>query len=383
MSKEDFYKLLEIDRGASDEEIKKAYRKLAMQYHPDRNPGNAESERKFKEISAAYDILKDPQKKAAYDRFGHDAFTQGGNNGAGAPQNGGFHGFSGTDFSDIFSDVFGDFMGSQGGGGGRRRQSSQVKGSDLRYNVHIDLEEAFTGINKTISFRAPIKCTDCDGKGTQDKSGTTNCTDCNGHGVVRMQQGFFTFEQACNRCKGSGQIIKNPCPKCRGEGRVDSQKTLSINVPAGIEDGTRIRLVGEGEHGVRGGHPGDLYVFVQIKSHAFFRIDKSDIHCKVPISFTQAALGGALEVPIIEGSSVQLKIPVGTQNGDILKLKGKGMSKVRSSIRGDMFAHVIIDVPKTLTARQKELLEELDKEFDKTKDASESSFFKKMRDLWS
>ncbi len=375
MSKQDYYQTLGIAKGASEEEIKKAYRKLAMQYHPDKNPGNNEAEHKFKEINEAYDVLKDSQKRAAYDRFGHSAFSGGGSGGF----SGDHHGFSGMDFSDIFSDVFGDFMG--GRGGGRRRASTQVKGSDLRYNINITLEEAFTGVSRNISFKTAVKCGECDGKGSADKT-TTTCGDCNGHGYVRMQQGFFAVEQTCHKCHGAGQVIKNPCRKCGGEGRAETQKTLSINVPAGIEDATRIRLAGEGEHGIRGGHPGDLYVFVHIQPHQFFRVENSDIHCKIPISFTQAALGGAIEVPIIEGGTVQLKIPTATQSGDILKLKSKGMSKVRSNLRGDMFAHVIIDVPKNLTPRQKELLEELDKELAKSED-SDSSFFKKMKGLWS
>ncbi|MDF2964656.1 MAG: molecular chaperone DnaJ [Rickettsiaceae bacterium] len=380
MSKQDYYQILSVSKGASEEDLKKAYRKLAMQYHPDKNPGDSAAEQKFKEINEAYDVLKDPQKRAAYDRFGHAAFSQGGGGGGGFSQ-GDFHGFSGMDFSDIFSDVFGDFMGARGG---RRRTSTQVKGSDLRYNISITLEEAFSGVSRNISFRTAVKCGDCDGKGSADKGSTTTCGDCNGYGYVRMQQGFFAVEQTCHKCNGAGQVIKNPCKKCGGEGRVETQKTLAINIPAGIEDATRIRLAGEGEQGIRGGHPGDLYVFVNIQAHQFFKVDKSDIHCKVPVSFTQAALGGSIEVPIIEGGSVQLKIPSGTQSGDILKLKGKGMSKVRSSLRGDMFAHVIIDVPKNLTPRQRELLEELDKEFIKDKgDDSDSGFFKKMKGLWS
>jgi len=378
MSKRDYYEVLGVPRSATAAEIKKAYLQLAKQHHPDRNKGDAASEAKFKEISSAYDILKDEQKKAAYDRIGHSAFEQGGHGGARGGHGGGFS--SGPNVNDIFGDFFSDFM----GGGQRRQRSTQVRGSDLKYNLTIDLTEAFHGVDKTLSFAAAVKCSPCSGKGTKDTSGSVNCSQCGGAGVVRMQQGFFTVEQTCNKCSGAGQIIKNPCTSCHGSGRTNKQKQLIVNVPSSIEDGTRIRIAGEGEAGIRGGSAGDLYVFINIKPHEIYQVENGNLHCKLPLSFTKAALGGEVEIPTIDGKKVALKIPAGTETGDKLRLSGMGMSKVRSSMRGDMYAHAYIQTPKKLTQKQKELLEALDKELgDPDTSYKDEGFFARMKNIWS
>ncbi len=375
MSKKDYYEVLGVSKGADQAELKKAYHKLAMQYHPDRNPNNAEAEQKFKEINEAYETLKDAQKKAMYDQYGHAAFSNGGGGGGHQRQGGGgaFH----ADINDIFGDFFSDFMGS----GGRRQSSPQIKGSDLKYNLKITLEEAFHGISKNINFSTAVKCSSCNGHGSEDKHSTTTCNSCSGRGTTRIQQGFFTLEQTCGSCQGSGHIIKNPCKKCQGSGRHNGTKNLMVNIPAGVEDGTRVRLTGEGEAGVRGGSSGDLYVVVSIKPHDIYKVDGDNLHCKIPLSFTKAALGTEIELATIEGDKVKLKIPAGSQSGDQLRLRGKGMSKIRSSARGDMFVHLHIETPKNLTKRQKELLEELDKELES--ENNEASFLDKMKSLWS
>lgn len=380
MSTKDYYQLFGVNKTATQAELKKAYHKLAMQYHPDRNSNDPEAEKKFKEINAAYDILKDEQKRALYDHLGHDAFH---NSGASASRQGAssrqYSGGFGPDVNDIFGEFFNDFM---GGGNRRQRTSSTVRGSDLKYNITITLAEAFAGVEQNISFTSEVKCTSCNGKGSENNTGMTNCSTCNGMGVTRIQQGFFTLEQTCAKCQGLGQIIKNPCQKCRGNGRAPQQRSLLVNIPAGVEEGTRIRLTGEGDAGLRGGSSGDLYIFVTIKPHDLYKVDGTNLHCKLPINFILATLGGEVEVPDIEGNKVKLKIPAGTQNGDQLRLKGKGMSKVRSTIRGDMFAHIHIEIPKNLTKKQKELLETLDKELNKDKE-DDASFFNKMKNLWS
>ncbi|MEY3197089.1 MAG: DnaJ [Pseudomonadota bacterium] len=375
MSKRDYYEILGVKKGASDEEIKKAYRKLAMEHHPDRNPGNDEAEKKFKEASEAYEVLKDPQKKAAYDQFGHNAFAQGG--GRGHP--GGFS--SSGDFHDIFGDFFSDFM-----GGGRSSHQSKTRGSDLKYDITITLEEAFSGTDKKISFSTMVGCSPCSGSGSADGSSDSNvCSTCHGRGAVRMQQGFFTLEQTCYSCQGQGKVIKNPCVKCSGQGRINEKKTLQVNVPAGIENGNRIRLAGEGEAGLRGGTTGDLYIFVTITPHSVFKVDGHDLHCRLPIGFITAILGGEVNVPTIDGGMIKLKIPTGTQSGDKFKVREKGMSKVRSSHRGDMYVHAFVEIPKSLTKKQKELLEDLKKEFgeEDTSSSDQKGFFEKMKNLWS
>ncbi len=383
MSKKDYYDVLEVQKTATTSEIKKAYITLAKKYHPDQNSNNPDAEKKFKEVTEAYDTLKDEQKKAAYDRFGHAAFAQGNSasSGFGGGARAGSGGFNAHDINDIFGEFFGDFM---GGSSGRSRASANIKGSDLKYNLTITLEEAFTGVDKNINFTTEIKCTPCSGHGTKESNATTNCSKCGGAGVVRIQQGFFAIEQTCNKCHGAGQVIKNPCSTCHGNGRVSKQKSLLINVPSGIENSTRIRIVSEGEAGIRGGGNGDLYVFVSVKPHNIYKSEGSDLHFKVPISFARAALGGEIQIPTIDGSTTTLAIPSGSETGDELRIKGKGMSKVRSSLRGDLYAHIYIQTPKNLTKRQKDLLNELDKELgDVSQNYSDSGFFSKMKNLWS
>lgn len=376
---DDFYNVLGVQKGASEDELKKAYRKLAMQYHPDKNPGNAEAEKKFKSINEAYDTLKDPQKRAAYDRFGHDAFTGGAGGGGGAA---GFD-FSGS-FSDIFEDLFGEFTGGRGRPQqrGGHAQPSAARGNDLRYNLDITLEEAFHGKQQTIKVTTSGACEVCEGSGAEKGTTAETCTTCNGRGTVRAQQGFFTIERSCGTCHGTGKVIKNPCKNCAGSGRVRKEKALNVTIPAGVEEGTRIRLAGEGEAGFRGGQPGDLYIFVSVKPHKIFRRDGANIYCNVPLKFSIASLGGSVEVPTIDGGRVKVTIPEGTQTGHQFRLKGKGMSVLRSSARGDMYLEVQVETPVNLSKKQKEILKEFDKNADaKTSPASES-FFSKVKEFW-
>jgi molecular chaperone DnaJ len=373
MAKQDFYDTLGVAKGASADELKKAYRKLAMQYHPDRNPGDKAAEHKFKEISEAYDVLKDDQKRAAYDRFGHAAFENGsaGPRGAGA----GDFGFA-SGFADIFDEMFGDFV------GGRRGQTNQ-RGSDLRYNLEVSLEEAFKGSTAQIRVPTSVGCDHCKGSGSEAGSRPVTCSTCAGAGKVRAQQGFFTIERTCPSCGGAGRVIENPCKVCGGQGRVRREKTLSVNIPAGVEDGTRIRLAGEGEAGLRGSAPGDLYIFLSVSPHRLFQRDGANIHCRVPIPMTTAALGGSLEVPTIDGVRARVTIPPGTQSGHQFRLKGKGMSVLRSPARGDMYIEAVIETPVSLNKRQQELLKEFERAGDKDKTSPESEgFFARVKEFW-
>ena len=348
MAKRDYYEVLGVERGASEAELKKAYRRLAMKHHPDRNPDDKEAEEKFKEANEAYEILTDANKRAAYDQYGHAGVDP--NMGGGA---GGFGG--GGNFSDIFGDVFGDIFG--GGGGGRGRSSVQ-RGSDLRYTMELDLEEAVRGTTVTIKVPTLVGCNSCDGSGAKKGTSPTTCTTCGGHGQVRMQQGFFAVQQTCPRCHGTGQMITDPCKSCHGQGRVEESKTLSVKVPPGVDNGDRIRLSGEGEAGVNGGPTGDLYVVVSVREHKIFQRDGKNLYCEVPISFADAALGGELEVPTLDGR-VKLKIPEGTQTGKLFRLRGKGVVPVRGGSAGDLLCRVALETPVNLTKRQRELLGEL------------------------
>ena len=375
MAKQDYYELLGISQSAGKEEIKKAYRKLAMKYHPDRNPGDEEAEAKFKEIGEAYEVLSDDQKRAAYDRFGHGAFEQGGGMGGGAGM-GGFGGFGGGGFADIFDEMFGDMM-----GGGRRRSSG--RGADLRYDMEITLEEAFQGKQAQIKVPTSVSCDSCDGTGAEPGSKPINCTTCNGDGRVRQQQGFFTIERTCPSCGGAGQQIDKPCKSCEGAGRVHRERSLQVNIPEGVEDGTRIRLAGEGEAGMRGAPAGDLYIFLTVKPHRIFEREGANMACRVPIPMTTAALGGTIEVPVIDGTRAKISIPEGTQSGTQFRLKGKGMTVVRSNHRGDMYVQVEVEVPKNLSKRQKELLREFDGESEGKHTSPEShGFLSKIKEFW-
>jgi molecular chaperone DnaJ len=374
MAKQDFYEMLGVARGASADDMKKAYRKLAMQYHPDRNPGDKAAEHKFKEISEAYDVLKDDQKRAAYDRFGHAAFENGGGGGGRAGGAGDF-GFA-SGFADIFDEMFGGF------GGGRRGQS-EARGNDLRYNLEVSLEEAFKGSTAQIRVPTSVGCDHCKGSGSEAGSRPVTCSTCAGAGKVRAQQGFFTIERTCPSCGGAGRVIENPCKQCGGQGRVRREKTLSVNIPAGVEDGTRIRLAGEGEAGLRGSSPGDLYIFLSVQPHRLFLRDGANVHCRVPIPMTMAALGGQLEVPTIDGVRARVTIPPGTQTGHQFRMKGKGMSVLRSPARGDMYIEAVIETPVSLTKRQQELLKEFERAGDKDKTSPESEgFFARVKEFW-
>src|ERR1700761_2893835 len=350
MSKRDYYEVLGLSKGASGEDLKKAYRKMAMQFHPDRNPGDSSADEKFREVNEAYDVLKDEQKRAAYDRFGHAAFEQGGGRGGA-----GDFGF-GAGLADIFDERFGEFMGGRRGGGFAQR------GSDLRYNMEVTLEEAFAGKTVEIEIPSSETCGSCSGTGGANGAQPVECTTCRGAGKVRATQGFFTIERTCPTCQGAGRTIKTPCRECGGAGRTKRDKTLSVNVPAGIEDGTRIRLAGEGEMGLRGAPPGDLYIFLSVQPHRLFQREGANVHCKVPLSMVTAALGGTIEVPTIDGSRAKISIPAGTQSGHQFRLRGKGMSVLRSPARGDMFVEAIVETPVNLTKRQEELLREFEGE---------------------
>ena len=353
MAKRDFYEILGVAKNASDDEIKKAYRKLAMKYHPDRNPDSKGAEEKFKEAKEAYEMLSDPSKREAYDRYGHAGvdpnMAGGGFGGAGA-------GYGG--FSDAFGDIFGDIFG-QGARGGGRGGPQVYRGADLRYNLEITLEQAANGFDTTIRVPSWTECDTCHGSGAKPGTSPTTCTTCGGQGQVRMQQGFFSIQQTCPKCHGTGKIIPTPCSACSGAGRIKRNKTLEVKIPAGIDDGMRIRSSGNGEPGMNGGPPGDLYVEIRIKAHPVFQRDGDDLHCEIPVSFAKAALGGEVEVPTLSGKA-SFTLPEGTQSGKTFRLRGKGIKGVRSGYAGDLFCHVVVETPVKLTDRQKELLQEFD-----------------------
>jgi molecular chaperone DnaJ len=373
MAKQDFYETLGVSKSASADELKRAYRQMAMKYHPDRNSGDKTAEQKFKDVNEAYDVLKDDQKRAAYDRFGHAAFENGGMGGAGA---GGFGGFSGG-FADIFEEMFGAM------GGGRRDAGMARSGSDLRYNLEISLEDAFRGKQTTVRVNTFAQCGPCHGSGAEPGSSPATCRTCQGHGRVRAQQGFFTIERTCPTCQGAGTVIEKPCRSCGGQGRVRREKTLSVNIPPGVEDGTRIRLAGEGEVGLHGAAAGDLYIFISITQHPIFQRDGANIYCRVPLPFTTAALGGSIEVPTVDGSRTRVSVPAGTQSGHRFRLKGKGMAVLRSPTRGDMYVHAVVETPVNLTKRQQELLREFEKESADGKTHPESEgFFARVKEFF-
>ncbi|CAK0742492.1 chaperone protein DnaJ [uncultured Gammaproteobacteria bacterium] len=380
MAKHDYYELLGCLKTASAEELKKAYRKQAMKFHPDRNPGNKEAETKFKEISEAYEVLRDEQKRAAYDRYGHAAFEQGGPGRSGAQGGPGFD-FNfggGGGFADIFDEMFGEFM------GGRRQGAATGRGNDLRYNLEITLEDAFKGSQTSVKVPTSVVCESCKGSGAEGGAQPVTCPTCAGHGKVRAQQGFFTIERSCPTCHGAGRVIKDPCRTCGGAGRQRREKTLQVNIPAGVEDGTRVRLNNEGEAGLRGAQPGDLYIFLTIAPHRFFQRDGANLHCRVPIPMTTAALGGIIEVPTIDGGRNKITVPPGTQTGHQFRLKAKGMSVLRSLVRGDMYVLAVIETPVNLSKRQQELLHEFEKAGDKGSTHPESEgFFAKVKELWA
>jgi molecular chaperone DnaJ len=374
LSKRDFYEVLGVQKGADEAALKSAYRKLAMQHHPDRNPGNAEAEARFKELNEAYDTLKDGQKRAAYDRFGHAAFENGGRG-----PGGGFGADFNSSMSDIFEDIFGDFM---GGGRGRGGGASKLRGSDLRYNLEISLEESFEGRTVEIDVPTLVGCTTCDGSGAKPGTGTHTCRQCNGHGKVRAAQGFFTIERTCPVCQGRGQMMDQPCTDCGGQGRRQENRRLSVDIPKGIEDGTRIRLANEGEAGLRGGPPGDLYIFISIRPHDLFQRDGADLYARVPIAMTTAALGGEFEVPTLDNGRAKVKVASGTQPGQRVRLKGKGMPVLRSKDIGDLYVQLDIETPQNLSRRQRELLEEFQRLTTEDTNPTSEGFFAKLRKVF-
>jgi molecular chaperone DnaJ len=372
MAKRDFYEVLGVSRSAGEAELKRAYRQLAMKYHPDRNPGDPAAEAAFKEVNEAYEILKDPQRRAAYDQLGHRAFESGGA--------GGGAGFDFASFADVFDDLFGDLM---GGGGGRRRGPGS-RGADLRYNLAVTLEEAFTGKKAQIRVPTAVPCEACRGSGGEGGAEPAACPTCRGMGRVRTQQGFFTIERTCPTCQGSGRTIANPCRSCGGAGRVQRERTLAVTIPNGVEDGTRIRLAGEGEAGLRGGGAGDLYIFVSVTPHRMFRRDGTTLFCRVPIPMVTAALGGTIEVPGIDGERIAVAVPGGTQSGRQVRLRGKGMTELQGRTRGDLIVELVVETPVNLTRRQQELLREFEKAGEKSKGQHPESegFFAKVKELW-
>ena len=371
MAKADYYETLGVSKTADEKDLKSAFRKMAMKYHPDKNPGDAAAEQKFKDVNEAYETLKDPQKRAAYDRYGHAAFENGGMNGAA-------HGFGAGGFADIFEDIFGDMM----GGRQRRTTGGRERGADLRYNMEITLEEAFSGKTAQIHVPASVTCDDCSGSGAKPGTSPKTCATCQGSGRVRAAQGFFSIERTCPTCQGRGQTIKEPCPKCAGQGRTVEERSMSVNIPSGIDDGTRIRLAGEGEAGLRGGPSGDLYIFLSVKPHELFQRDGADLYCKVPISMTTAALGGSFEVTTLDGSQTRVKVPEGSQNGRQFRLKGKGMPVLRQPNIGDLYIQVAVETPQNLSKRQRELLEEFEALSSRENSPQSSGFFSRMKDFF-
>jgi len=381
MAKRDYYEILGVARSCDEKELKASFRKLAMQFHPDRNGGDPQAEVKFKEVNEAYEALKDPNKRAAYDRYGHAAFENGHGGGAGP----GFNADFAASMSSIFDDIFGDFMG--GGGNQRRsagggRQGGRERGADLRYNMEITLEEAYAGRNAEVEVPTKITCKTCSGSGAKRGSTPRTCATCDGSGRIRAAQGFFSIERTCPACHGRGETISDPCPECSGAGRVTEERKLSVNIPAGIEDGTRIRLAGEGEAGLRGGPAGDLYIFLSIKPHEFFQRDGADIFCRVPISFSTAALGGEFQVPTIDGGKTRVRVPEGSQTGKQFRLKGKGMPVLRTARLGDMYIQIQVETPQNLTRRQRELLEEFEKVSSAENHPESTGFFARVRDFF-
>lgn len=383
MSKRDYYDVLGVSRDASAEELKKAYRSQAKKLHPDQNHGDKNAEQRFKELNEAYDALKDEQTRAAYDQFGHAAF-EGGMGGRGGPGGMG-GGFGGASMSDIFDDLFGEFMGGGGRGGGRggrRGAGGQMRGHDLRYNMEISLEEAFEGKKAQVRVPSSVACDACHGSGAAPGSSPITCPTCQGDGKVRASQGFFTIERTCPTCHGRGQTIDKPCPVCSGAGRVEKERTLSVNIPAGVEDGTRIRLAGEGEAGMRGGPAGDLYIFLSVKPHRLFERDGADLFCRVPISMVTASMGGEIEVPTLGGKKVKVKIPEGAQTGRQFRLKGKGMPVVNSRETGDLYIQITIETPVNLTKKQKELLRQFEDASSPSNSPESAGFFARVKEFW-
>ena len=380
MSKEDYYETLGVNKSSSDGEIKQAYRKKAMKYHPDRNKDDKQAEKKFKKINEAYYVLKDKEKKSQYDQFGHQAFEH---SGAGFKDSN-----FGGGFSDIFEEMFGDFDDDVGSifGGGRRsgRTNTKEHGTDLRYDMEVSLEEIFSGKKIIIHVPTKIKCETCNGNGYEAGSKPETCPTCKGHGAVRASQGFFTIQQTCPDCRGEGQVIKNPCNSCSGTGRVDKKKSLSVEIPAGVEDGTRIRLSGEGEAGYQGGPSGDLYIFIKEKPHSIFKRDVEDLYCKAPIPMIDATIGGSIEVPTLDGSVVKVKIPSGTQSGSNFRLSNKGLPRFRQRGNGDLYLEAFVETPVNLSSSQKDLLKKFDSEKNKKTTSPQSEgFFNRLKDLWN
>ncbi|MEE9387829.1 MAG: molecular chaperone DnaJ [Paracoccaceae bacterium] len=378
MTKRDFYDVLGVSKGADKDAVKKAYRKKAKELHPDRNTDNPNAEEQFKEVNQAHDVLKNPEKKAAYDRFGHAAFDGGMGNGRPGGGHGGQGDFSSA-FSDVFDDLFGDFMGGGGQRGGAQQRAT--RGSDLRYNLRVSLEEAFAGSQKSINVPTSISCEECKGTGAESGAEPQTCPTCSGMGKVRAQQGFFTVERTCPTCSGMGQIIKNPCKVCAGAGRTEKERSLSVNIPGGVDTGTKIRLAGEGEAGLRGGPTGDLYIFVEVQDHALFQRDGIHLFCQVPVSMASAALGGDIEVPTIDGGRSRVKIPAGSQSGRRMRLRSKGMPALRGGGSGDMMIELAVETPVNLTARQKEILKEFD-DLAEDNNPNSTSFFSKVKSFW-